>query len=345
MSAPGIESAPPAAQRLLELLAGKWVSAALSACAELGIPDLLAEKPMSAEELAERLGVEAAAVTRVLELLVSRAIFSVDRQGRFSLTETGEALRSDGLGKLAVLSGSRLMWDPFSRLADSLRKRRAAFELHHGAPLFEHLEQSPSDATLYHEAIDAFTRVEAKAIASTLDLSDVEHFVDVGGGRGTLLVELLERYPRARGTLLDLESAARSAKEQIDSRGLGDRCTAVCGDFFVTLPEGADLYILKHILHNWPDDAAASLLDRVRSALAPNGRILVIDGVLLPPAYGDATRLLDLEMFALFYSARERSKPALRKLFHGAGLRIESTHELLGTARVFVLKQRGSAAP
>lgn len=335
-------STAPAAQRLLELLAGKWVSAAISACAELGIPDKLAERPMSADELAKELNVEAAAVARVLELLVSRDIFALDREGRFSLTEIGEALRSDGLGKLATLSGSRLMWDPFSRLSDSLHERRAAFELHHGAPLFDHLEQKPKDAALYHEAIDAFTRMEAKALAATVDLSSYEHFVDVGGGRGTLLIELLERYPGARGTLLDLDSAVKSAKEQIEARGLVGRCEAIAGDFHKTLPEGADLYLLKHILHNWPDDAATSLLERVSLAMAPEGRILVIDGVLLPPAYGDATRLLDLEMFALFYSAHERSKPALRKLFHGVGLRIESSHELLGTARAFVLRRRDS---
>lgn len=334
----------PAAQKLLELLAGKWVSAAISACAELGIPDKLSERAMSAEELADELGVEAAAVTRILELLVSRELFTVDREGRFSLTGIGEALRSDGLGKLATLSGSRLMWDPFSRLADSLRERRAAFEIHHGAPLFEHLEEAPRDAALYHEAIDAFTRVEAQAIAETVDLSGFEHFVDVGGGRGTLLVELLERYPDARGTLLDLNSAVKSAKEQILARGLIDRCEAIAGDFFETIPAGADLYLLKHILHNWPDDAASSLLGRVAHTMRPGGRILVIDGVLLPPAYGDATRLLDIEMFALFYSARERSKPAWRKLFHALDLRIESSHELLGTARVFILKRRDSEA-
>lgn len=337
-------SSAPAAQKLLELLAGKWVSAAISACAELGIPDRLAERAMSAEELAEELGVEAPAVARVLELLVSRDVFALDVEGRFSLTPIGEALREDGLGKLATLSGSKLMWDPFSRLSDSLRERRAAFELHHGAPLFDHLEEKAEDASLYHEAIDAFTRVEAKAIAATVDLSRFEHFVDVGGGRGTLLIELLERYPSARGTLLDLDSAVRSAKAQIEERGLIERCEAISGDFFKILPAGADLYLLKHILHNWPDETASSLLGRVAEAMRPGGRILVIDGVLLPPAYGDATRLLDLEMFALFYSARERSKPTWRKLFHELDLRIESSHQLLGTARVFVLKRRDSAS-
>src|SRR5690606_26352619 len=141
-----------------------------------------------------------------------------------------------------------------------------------------------------------FTRLEAIALAETFDFEGVERLVDVGGGRGTLLVEVLLRHPHVRGVLLEREAVAASAARHLAQAGLDGRAEVVVGNFLEGVPRGADVYVIKHVLHNWPDEEATRILSHCREAIAPGGSVLVVEGLMLPPTYRDATRLLDLEM-------------------------------------------------
>ncbi|MCA9514283.1 MAG: methyltransferase domain-containing protein [Myxococcales bacterium] len=324
------------AQRLLELLGGKWIAQALSTAAALGVAEALSDGPLAAGELAGALGCEADGVARLMSVLAGLGAVARGTDDRFTLTSLGRELRQDRLGALAAHVGEPSQWDPWARLRDALRSRETAFEKTHGSGLFDYLAVHHDASARYDAAVDAFTRVEARSLAEAVpELAGGGTVVDIGGGRGTLLATLLARWEGLRGVLFDLPHVAERVTERLVGR-FGGRLSAVGGDFHQAVPGGADFYVVRHVLHNWGDDEAAALLARCREAMAPGGRVLVVEGVLLPGDVLDTVRLLDLEMLVLTREGRERSKPELRRLFSRAGLKLERVAPLAGFSRLLV---------
>ncbi len=335
----GTGSSDPA-RRVLGLLAGKWLSAAVSAAATLGIPDSLAEGPKSLDRLARELGCEADALARLLRVLVGEELLRENANGEFELLEAGQLLRSEALGRLARYVGSPLGWDPWSMLADAVRTGESSFVKRHGTPLFEFLDRHPAEAALYNDAIAAFAHREVIALAAAYDFSRARRILDVGGGRGGLLLALLEGFPHLSGILLERPTAVLEAREAFEDAGLASRCEARVGDFFKSIPGDADVCVLKHIIHSWDDDTAVGLLRRCGSAVGETGRVLVIEGILVGDGRRSLTNMLDLEMLVLCGPGHERSKPELRRLFTRAGLRLVESQPLTETARLFVTEPR-----
>ena len=324
---------------VLDLLAGRCRAQALSTAATLGLADRLAGGPKSAAELAAELGGEARPLERLLELLSSLGVCEPAGDGRFGLTARGAALRGDALGPLAAFLGSSVVWDPWSRLAEALRAGNGtAFERTHRRTLYAHLARDPQTARAYDAAIEAYTRDEIAALGERREFAAARRVVDVGGGRGASLAALLRRWPALRGVLVDLPHVSGPARARL-AEELPGRVEVVEGDYFEELPAGADLYLLKHVLHNWDDERAVALLRRVREALAPGGAALVIEAVLAPVDSADSARLLDLEMLVLT-GGRERRKPEWRRLFHAAGLRVERFDPLTPSSWLLVGRPR-----
>jgi SAM-dependent methyltransferase len=311
----------------MQLLAGKWVVQALATAAELGVAEAL-DEPRDVDALARTLSCHPPSLLRLLRVLVGEGVLEQHPDGRFALTPMGEHLRGDALGTLARFVGSASQWVPWTALTHTVRTGRSAFEHVHGESLFEYLAQRPEESKLYDEAVDAFTTAQARALADVALLDLVGTVVDVGGGRGTLLAELLTRRPTLRGVLFDRPHVVEAARHRFEAAGLLERCELVSGDFFDAVPAGADVYVLKHVLHNWPDDQARDLLRRCAAAMKTGGRIFVVESLLLPGNRRDVARLIDLEMLVLTGGGRERSKPELRRLFGSAGLRLVSTTPL-----------------
>ncbi|MFW6051010.1 MAG: methyltransferase [Myxococcota bacterium] len=324
------------AERLLRLLGGKWTAAAIAAAASLGLADALGAEPRTPGALADALGCDAGALERLLRVLAGEGLVEEGSDGRFGLTCLGAELRSDAMGDLAAFAGAPFAWHPWAALADAVRTGRSAFEHTHGQDLWTYLDARPEEARAYHAAIDAFTRHEARALAARFDFGSVGTVVDVGGGIGTLLLELLARWPSLRGVLLERPPVAEQAQARLTAAGVEDRCEAVAGDFLEAVPPGGDAYVIKRVLHNWPDAEATRILRHCAEAVRPGGHVLVIEGVVLPGNRRDPARLLDLEMLALCGPGRARGKPDLRRLFHAAGLKLERTSDLAGTTRLLV---------
>jgi SAM-dependent methyltransferase len=328
------------AESLLSMLAGKWTAAAIAAAAELGIADVLGERALSAAALAEAVQCDVAGLERLLAVLAGEGLLQVDAAGHYSVTALGGELRSDALRDLARYMGSPFTWTPFAHLADALRSGRSAFEHAHGEPIFRYLDKHPEAAARYHRGVDAFTRREARALSEQFDFSGVRHVVDVGGGLGTLLVEVLSRFTHLKGSLVDRPSVIAQAEEALKDSAIRPRIELVASDFFEHVPAGADVYVLKHVLHNWDDERALTLLQNCAQGVATNGKLVIVEGFLLPEGMRDATRLLDLEMFVLCGAGRERRKPEFRGLLHRAGLRMESSQSLAGTTCMIVASKR-----
>jgi SAM-dependent methyltransferase len=329
-----------AEQKLLQLLSGKWVTAAIAAAAELGIADALAAAPLTAAQLAERLGCDQLALTRLLRVLCGEGLLEAQIDGNYELTPVGAQLSSGQLRDLARFVGAPFMWTPWAELAHALRDtQRSAFERAHGHALFQHLDARPQDAAVYHHAVDAFTRRQARALCDAFDFSGLSRVVDVGGGLGTVLTELSTRFPQLACVLYDRPSVVEQARgvwanTRPDLRSL--HIEAESGDFFERVPQPADAYIVKHVLHNWDDAHATQILRVCREALRPGGHVLIVESLLLPGNVRDATALLDLEMLVLCGTGHERSKPQFRRLLRSAGLRLQATRALAGGARLLI---------
>ncbi len=317
---------PPASQ-FMRLLAGKWVVAAIATAAKLGIAEHL-DAPMSIADLAARCGLHVPSLRRLLAVLVGQGLLVFEDTDTVALTELGAQLRRDKLGVLAEFVGCESQWSPWVHLEHSVRTGESAFEKCHGQPLFTYLEHHDSDAALYDMAVDAFTREQARALAETDVLEQARVVVDVGGGRGTFLMELLLRNPTLRGVLYDKANVVGLVTDRFADAGLSQRVELVAGDFHRAVPPGADCYVVKHVLHNWDDERALGILRHCARAVTPGGTVLVVDGIALPGNVPDGTRLMDLEMLVLTGGGRERSKPEFRHLFAQAGLHLEKTVRL-----------------
>lgn len=326
------------AERLLKLLGGKWIAASVSAAASLGIAEALADGPKSVESLAADVGCDAGALLRLLRVLVGEGVVELTDERTYAITPLGALLRRGEFGELAEFVGAPFSWDPWSKLPEAVRTGDAAFALHHGQGLFPYLDANADEARLYHAAIDGFTRRQARALAELFDFSKVSRVADIGGGRGTLLVEVLRRWTHLEGVLLERGGAVTLAQKAFVEAGLSARCVAREGDFFEAVPAGVDVCVVKHVVHNWDDARASQLLRGCAKAVGPEGHVLVVEGLLLPGNRKDATALLDIEMLALCGPGRERTKPEMRRLFTASGLRLVSTHDLAGMTRLLICR-------
>jgi ubiquinone/menaquinone biosynthesis C-methylase UbiE/DNA-binding HxlR family transcriptional regulator len=327
------------ASALMRRLSGKWVVQALATAAELRLAEAL-DEPRTLDELARSLSCNRDALSRLLRLLVSEGALVEGIDSRYSLTPMGAQLRNDALGTLARFVGSPSQWVPWTGLTHTVRTGENAFEWMHGQSLFDYLVHHPEEAALYDQAVDAFTTAQAIALSQQDLLDDVQTVVDVGGGRGTLLLELLRRRPGLAGVLFERASVLARARERFEVEGLEPRCSFVEGDFFSSVPEGADVYVLKHVLHNWDDEQAETILRRCAEAAAPGGRIFVVEALLLPGNVRDGARLIDLEMLVLTGGGRERSKPEFRRLLAAANLRLVETRVLVEGTWLLVAQRR-----
>ncbi|HEX5050134.1 MAG TPA: methyltransferase [Planctomycetota bacterium] len=316
------------AEYLLQVLGGKCRAQAVSTAAALGLADHLAAGPRSIASLAEVTGCDAAVLVSVLRVCAGLGFFDSPSPDTFALTPRGTALQRDSLGALAEFVGSPEQWNPWSALRESARDGGTAFARTHGAGLYEHLARTPAAAARYDAAIDAFTRHEAEALCGRFSFGGARSVVDLGGGRGSLLAEVLQRWPHLRAVLFDLPHVVERAMPELRRR-FGERVTGHGGDFFGEVPNGHDAYLVKHVLHNWDDDRAQALLRRCAGAMADGGRVLAIETVLAPDNRADLAAMMDLEMQVLL-GGRVRRKPELRRLFQAAGLRVEQMVPLVG---------------
>jgi hypothetical protein len=317
------EPLPPAAI-LYQLAIGHYVSRALHLAAKLGLADLLAGGPLPAVELAAKTDTDAAALRRVLRLLASVGVLSEAEDGAFALSALGEALRRDVPGSaraLVLLFAGIGIQDSWKELEYCVRTGQPAFRKHSPeGDAFSHFDAE--QAKIFDAAMATFAPQTAAAIAAAYDFSRFGTLVDVGGGNGALLIGILGAHPHLRGIVFDRPQAAEGARRRIAEAGLADRCQVAAGDFFESVPQGADAYVLKHVIHDWDDEKAASILRKCRRAMGAKARLLVAEGVYPPridsslASRGAAAN--DVNMLVVT-GGRQRSEEEFRSLYGEAG--------------------------
>jgi SAM-dependent methyltransferase len=333
------ELPPPIA--LFRLVTGYYVSRAIHVVATLGIADLLSQGPRGCDGLAAATGTQAPTLRRVMRLLVSAGVFSENENEQFGLTPLGECLRSEGPGSMratALLFGG-MAQEAWRDLLHSVRTGEPAFERAFGMDTFAYMAQHPEEAANFDKAMANFTAHIAGAVAAVYPFSQIHTIVDVGGGNGVLLSGILRAHPGLRGILFEQPEAAERAKTEIARIGLGQRCDVIGGDFFREVPVGADAYILKHVIHDWSDERAATILRNCHRAMGSGGKLLILEGIYPPridtsdASVGAASN--DVNMLVCT-GGRQRSESEFRTLLETSGFRL--TRIIPTPARISVIE-------
>jgi hypothetical protein len=308
---------------MVDMITGYWVSQTIRAVADLSLADHLCERPLTATEIALR---EDSAVDTTLRLLRAArglGLVTVDSNGRFHGTELLATLRKDtpdSLRPFAMCFTSRPIWMGWLGLVPSIRHGQTQISNVLGTDFFSYLAQNPDAARDFSAAMASATSVWMPDVAKMIDTTGVRCAVDVGGANGTLLRILQQANPALHGVVFDRPNVVEHAQIELTRSGFPDRTKVAHGDFFRAVPAG-DLYLLKTILHDWSDDQCIQILGRCRAAMAPEGRIAIIEIVLEGDGdSGKVAALADLNMLA-FLPGRERSLEEFDTLLSSAGLR------------------------
>jgi hypothetical protein len=311
---------PPAHVSILQLLNGAHVAGAVSCLAQLGISDLIENAPKSAEELASQIGADPQALYRLMRATASVGVLSEGPNGKFSQTPMSTVLRSNAtpsLRSLAIMGGREWHGRGWSHLEYCVRTGKQALEQIYGAPIFEYLKQNPAEGQIFNDAMTQYSMIDSPAVADAYNFDGIRSIVDVAGGHGLLLATILKRNPQMRGTLYEMPHVLEGARNG-PLKLVMERCTLASGDMFSSVPAGADAYIMKHIIHDWPDDRCVQILKACRKSVNPGGKLLVVDNVIHPGNDFSPGKFLDLQML-IFPSGCERTEKQFRALLVAAG--------------------------
>ncbi|MDI1479593.1 methyltransferase [Polyangium sp. y55x31] len=308
---------------IMDLAWGCFYAGALNAVVQLGIADRLATGPKTAEALASEANAHPLSLYRVLRVLASKGVFTEDDERRFHLTPaaqllcTGGPFSMQGMVQLGTLPPTM---EAVAHLPHTVKTGQCAFEYRHGVGFFEYLSQHPALGEVFDKAMAGVSDADNRAVAQAYDFGAASRVVDVGGGLGGLLVEVLRIYPSVHGVLYDRPEVV-GQPGRIAAAGLDARVDRIAGDLFTSVPEGADIYLLKRILHDWADDTCVTILKHCRRAMAAGGRVLVIDALMPPGNTDHPSKALDLCMLTVV-PGRERTEAEFEALFQAAGLKI-----------------------
>ncbi len=315
--------------KLFGLVSGYMITQAIGAVIRLGVPELVSERPRSSGDLASALGTDPGALRRVLRTLCSLGIF-IETDGIIAHTEMSELLRRDAPRSIAgqALMFSGLHYKTWEDSFETFKTGQPAFSRVYGRPFFDWLGDHPDEAAMFNAAMTGRAAGERQRLLER-DWTAVSTVVDVGGGSGAMLAAILNENPNLTGIVYDLPHVREDAIRTIEAEGLADRCSFVAGSFFERVPAGGDVYVLSRILHDWDDASAASILQAVREAIEPPGRLLLVESVMGPGNQADDAKLLDLHMLVAL-GGRERTEDEWRNLLSGNGFTLSAaTHGLI----------------
>ncbi|MGA7053537.1 MAG: methyltransferase [Mycobacterium sp.] len=309
---------------MMEMITSGWSAQAITAAADLGIADALANGPLTAQELAAAVDADVDALSRLLRALISRGVFRQRRDGRYDLTSLADTLRSDAEVSLAAMAqfvGLPEHLECLGQLTDAIRTGEAVIPKLFGKSGLELAADEPVLAEFFNRAMTSMSELAVASVTAAYDFSRYATVVDVGGGHGRLLAAILAAAPQARGILFDLPDVVPGASAVLAKHHVADRVSVVGGSFFDGVPYGGDAYVLKNVIHDWPDEDPVKILGNVRTAAGAGKHVLLVEFVI--PRHGRefVGKWTDLEML-LAAAGRERTAHEYGGLLGRAGFRL-----------------------
>jgi SAM-dependent methyltransferase len=317
---PGPGGRPPESVALLKMLTAPWIAQALYVVAEFDLADRLESGPATADDLAAASGLHPAAVYRFLRTLASVGVFTEVEPHTFALTPLGRFMCTDTPGSMkhsALLFGAET-FRSWAEVAYTAKTGLPGFDKVYGKPFYDYLADRPALASVFNRVVGGGAAGLVPPVVRELPLADCQHVVDVGGGTGALLAEVLGQHDQLSGTLVDLPAAVADAPKILAEAGVSQRCDVVAGSFFDELPSGADAYLLARVLHNWNDDDAVRILRNVHTAMAGKGQLIIVERLLPAGDEYHFGKIFDLVMMAVL-GGRDRNISEYERLLVAAG--------------------------
>jgi O-methyltransferase domain/Dimerisation domain len=313
----------PTPPLLFQMTTSYWISQAIYVAAKLGIADLLKDGPKSCVALATSIGADAPSLFRVMRALSSVGIFSQLGKDRFALSRLAESLQTeiDGSLRAMVITIGEIHYQACGNLLHSVQTGSPAFNHVFGTSLFDYLQQNADAAEAFNQAMTNLSSMLAYAVLMAYDFAGISSIVDIGGGHGKLLGKILQFNPDMRGTVFDMPSTIEMANQQPGKNACCGRCSYVTGDFFTSVPEGADAYLLCGVIHDWDDERAITILRNCRAAMAEKSKLLLVDMVVPDATSASFSKLLDLNMLVM-NGGRERTKAEFCALLDAADYKL-----------------------
>jgi hypothetical protein len=324
---------------------GFITSQVLSVAAELGIADHLAQGLLTAQDLASKTGTHPDALARLLRTLVVFGVLKCEGENSFLLTPSGQFLRTDVPGSLRAtvrfVTGP-WFWRAWEHLNHSVRTGTPAFDHAWGMSNFEYWARNPDVSAIHDDAMAGLTTLETARVLAAYDFSRFGTIVDVGGGNGSFLAALLRQHPQTKGILADLPHVVTQATEILQRAGVVGRCEVVGGDFFEAVPPGGDLYVLKHIIHDWDDARARTILQNCHRVMDAAAKLVIIDCVLPQQPIPEAAMgyLTDMGMLVVTPGGRERTQEEFQALLASAGFELTGVVRTGGLADIVEAQRR-----
>ena len=315
---------------------------AIAALVDVGAPEQLRGGPLAVADLAGRCGAHAPTLDRLLRTTASTGLLRTAGPGTYELTEAGQALL-DGPELLRVRwHADPETWNSVGELTETVRTGRAPFLDRHGST-YKYLAARPAASAVFDALMAGLYGGIAARVAQADVFPEAGTVVDIGGGNGACLAEILRARPGLRGVLLELARTAGAAREYLAEQGVAGRAEVVAGDFFEAVPAGAEAYVLSHVIHNWSDAECADILRTVRSAMPEDSRLLVVEKLVPADDRPHFVKELDIRMLAML-EGKERSEPEFAALFASAGLRLDRVADLGAGGEYVIVASPGLAA-
>ena len=302
-----------------------WISKALGVACNLSLADIIGIGSRSVDFLAQETNTHPQSLCRLMRALASDGIFRETEPMVFVNTSLSKALM-EGKGSMKYMIWHQMNntnWDIVNELGYSVKSGNSSAVKLLGMDIFDHLEKSPERNTLYNKAMTNTSDISSATIVSAYDFSGIKKLVDIGGGEGYLLSVILTKYPGMKGIVIDFPHVVEAATENFKNFGIENRAEAIPGDFFETIPAGADAYIMKNILHVFDDSTCIRLLKKIREVIEYGGRLLIVDTVIRldnKPSFG---KILDLQMLVGTTGGKERTKGEFDILLQQSGFKLK----------------------
>ncbi len=314
---------PPEAM-MFQFLFGTVVQKGIYVVAELGIADLINEKPMSAKELAEKTSTHSASLYRVLRMLAGVGCFAESSDGKFEITPLAALLLKDNPNSMrdfALMMGNDWSWQTVKNLKYSVETGKMAHEKSFGKTSWEYFEENAEVGGIFNRAMTSNSLAAVRPIVEGYDFSSFDKIADIAGGHGILLSGILKANPKMQGILFDIPSVIAGSGDFFEKAGVANRVDKTSGDFYENVPAGADAYIMKHIIHDWDDKESIKILKNIHSAMKPDGKVLIIEMVVPEGNEPSPSKTLDIQML-MFTGGKERTAKQYGELLDKAGFRM-----------------------
>ena len=309
---------------LYEIFQHFWLMPCLRVAAELNVAAIVENDPKSPIQLADVTKSDPENLFRIIRALSTHGIFTFDDLGRIMNTDISRTLidGKDSMRPMILQHLGKLNWTVFNELGYTVKTGLNAFKKVNGKNIYDYLPENPAESILFDRSISNLTQISLEPLLNAYDFSKYKTIVDIGGGEGLLLSAILQRNPNLQGILYDLPEGLKNSTNVIQQYGVSDRMKVEPGNFFESVPQGADAYLLKNVLHNWSDDDCIKILTHIRDTIPADGKLLVVEMVIekdLKPSLG---KLIDVQMMVYTKGGRERTRKQFRRIIGKSGFNI-----------------------